>query len=192
MAVVLTVVPANDTDAALHRVTVHGSDVTGLVPPRLADQIRRSRGPTMQIRIPASIEQARVAWSDDDAVTIERALGLRGDDGGDFVDLDKLTVNLGETSGGGRGASLTQIARAAAVRAWATMADRDEGSQAQPLTTSLRIGGWMEFVRHALSQGGEAMTIVQMASRLPPMSLFAYMDDGTRRVVGRLVDRGVA
>ncbi len=181
IAILLTAVPASpNSDRQLERIVVTPKDVAPLfskMPGALAG-LSNATGPVVEVRVPTSIEAARVAWSDEekDVAEIERAFGI----GAGEPQLRDLIVNYDSN---GRGASLVDVAKAVAARVWARFADREQGGKTVPLKPGLLPDGWIREVVHSIRRTGQVTTELVLRDDAPQLNLFALMDSGTRRQV---------
>lgn len=200
MSVILTLIPAGpNSQDQLYRVVVKPEDVRDIVPPFALGQA--GNGPVMTVRIPASVETARVRWADDDAQTIARIFGVgrEGKDSDEQIDISRMVVNKftstraagpGQTTTGGTvAAGLENIARAEAARIWTEYADRHHGTIGTDLAAlgDLSLGGNLEELLFEIAPDGRATIQGIMPAGGLQMSLFAFMDPGTRSLVLHLV-----
>lgn len=188
LAVILTVAPAapNGLDQ-LHRVTVKPADLSGMVP---AGALQAATGPPMDVRIGANVETARFRWSDESWESIEEFFGLpaKGDpkDKRDVSERTRfLCVNDGREDSGA--ASLWDIARAAASRVYASLADHYEGRAAVELTPGLVPSGWITRISHSLDTRGVATTEIELPASIPQIDLVSYLPDSARAIILREV-----
>lgn len=190
VAVILTAIPgAPNSNEQLFGIRVTPSEISGMLPPAAALGIADSNGPEMTIRIPASVETARVPWLDDDSEKIETAFGVRT---GPRPDLSDMIINIdaGGFSAEG-GAAINSIARAAAARIYAAMADRPEGGATFDLDPSVELGGWMEDVTHDLGVDGKTFTLVALPQgETPEFSMLSLLPAGVRATVLKLARPG--
>jgi hypothetical protein len=135
----------------------------------------------MQIRIPSNVQTARFSWSDapDDVDAIEKSFGINTSDPSS-VGIDKLCIN-GEK--GNYTASLQRIAKAAAAQAYATMIDHPVGGATGAMKSYMVPIGWIKSVIHELTTSGELVTHLAIPEKIPEISLFRYMDTGTRALI---------
>jgi hypothetical protein len=103
----------------------------------------------------------------------------------DSAILESLCVNL--TQSGDNGASLKAIAKAAAARVYAHLADHYVGHASGIINGLLRPAGWLAEVVHEIAPNGEPTTRITMPETLPQLNLFGYMDANTRAIVNREV-----
>jgi hypothetical protein len=186
IAFILTAIPgAPNNNTQLHKVTVGPNDVADIV-----GNIGPCNGPEWNIRIGSNVETARIKWQDSQSAVIERAFGIGVDvpaaqSADDSAVLNTLCVNY-ETSGDD-GASLKAIAKAAAARVYAHLADRQVGSASGIINGLLRPAGWLAGVVHEVATNGEPTTHLALPEAVPQLSLFGYMDANTRAIVMREV-----
>jgi len=180
---IVTVVPAvgpngtNDNNQ-LFQVQIDPGDVSSIMNPG------KCLGPEMTLRIPPSIETARFAWDDGLAENIEANFGI-GD--ADPTAMDSLCVNYKEND---RGASIFNIAQAAAARIWASMADIPIGGATGAMNTAVQPAGFIQNVTHNITGTGEMITHIICPDKLKQVSMFKYLDPGTRAIVLREVPKG--
>lgn len=187
-ATILTAFPAYpNSEAQLHRVVVKPNDVAPALPEAFRAQMKNSFGPTLEIKIGAEVETARVAWIDDAAEVIEQAFGV----GNPVKDLsgamEAITLNSkSQQSIGNTAASIQAIAHAAAAAAWASYADYHDGMKEVALTTGLKLQGFAGSIEHSVQPDGKAVTRVTLRGPRVGLSMFAYLDRNTRALVMRL------
>lgn len=182
--ILVTMVPAApNSTAQLFRVKIKPNDVASMMPDSQAAGLTNAQGPTMEIRIGAGVEVARVAWNDARASDIDKLFGVIPGE----PNLAGLVINEGEPAGLENGASLNAIAKAAAARVYASLCDRFEGSTAGYMNGQVRPAGWLGNVRHELRPDGQAVTVLEMPSAIPQFSLFAFLDSSTRQSLLGLV-----
>jgi len=176
-AVILTCTPAS----ALYRIHVDPADVKPLLPAAMHASLDTSSGYIRYIRVPASIETARMRWSD--AKASEIASQFQRDP--EIVDLSELVINGKDSSE--KGASLTQIALAAAASYYAGARDRYDGSRTVLLKgTSVPVGSVDEIV-HTVGTDGSPTTFIRFPGQGDSLDLFGFLDAGTRAVIHREV-----
>ena len=139
----------------------------------------------LEVRVPTSIEAARVAWSDDESAVaeIERAFGVRPG----VPNLRDLIINYDSN---GRGASLVDVAKAVAARVYARFADRDVGSKTVPLKPAFVPEGWLREVVHSVRTNGHVTTELALRDDVAALNLYSLMDSGTRRQILRTAQPG--
>jgi hypothetical protein len=200
MIVILTLIPAApNSKRQLFEVTVRPKDVVDLLPPNAVLSIINCKGPPMEVRVPASVETARVRWSDGSGQEINQLFGIgvdADDDRPPNVNVHELISNLdGTMSGPTTGASLEAVARAAAAKVWTDLADRFEGDATFDLAGTGKfdaLRGSLEEIEFIFDVDGSVKVHLSMPEKPPQFSLFSFLDDGTRSIVMRLVQGGDA
>jgi hypothetical protein len=181
--VLLTVTPASpNTEAQLHRIVIKPQQVASFLPNLKAAALGEANGPTMEVRISGSIEVARVQWLDARKNDIEKAIGIQDGE----PDLSGLVINEGVTSANG-GASLNNIALAQAASIYASMVDRYQGEGTGYMNATLEPSGYVGQIDHVVGTDAVATTRVTFPEDVQPMSLFAYLGAGDRKVIMKLV-----
>jgi hypothetical protein len=136
----------------------------------------------MEIRISGSIEVARVQWLDARKDDIEKAIGIQDGE----PNLNGLVINEGVTSANG-GASLNNIALAQAASIYASLVDRYQGESTGYMNANLEPSGYVGRVEHMVGTDAVATTRVSFPEDVQPISLFAYLGAGDRKVIMKLV-----
>lgn len=187
-ATILTAFPAYpNSEAQLHRVIVKPSDVKSAMPEAFRGQLEKCYGPTLEIKIGADIETARMAWLDAKAELIEQAFGVSSPKGDITQALEEITLNSKpQQSIGDSAASLQAIAHAAAAAAWASYADHWEGSKEVPMNGALKLQGFAASITHVVESDGRAVTRIELRGPRLGLNMFAYLDKNTRALVMRL------
>jgi hypothetical protein len=103
--------------------------------------------------------------------------------------LNDLCVN---GTVGSNTASLQTVALAAAARVYAQLIDHPVGGATGVMNTSVIPAGCIKSVTHELSPQGEMATHLVIPDKMPQISIFRYLDAGTRAVVLRLVQQDTA
>lgn len=189
VAIVLTAVPAAPNDnRQLYWIEVKPADVRDLLPDGAARGLDSAHGPSIHVRIPASVETARVAWQQSRAANIRRIFGL----GGLFLDdrsqLAGLVMNDEEQNVlGASAASLRALARAAAAAEWAHYPVRVMGARETPLNVALPLVGQIDEIRHGVASNGAAISSIGLAPETFPLDIWSFLDSGTRQVVSRMI-----
>ena len=180
IAFIVTATPAapNDTKQ-LYAVDVLPGEVSAEIP-----NIGICNGPVMQIRISPNVETARIAWSDDpaDVALIEKSFGV-GTSEPSSLGLKKLCVNESEDKS--YAASLQNIAKAVAAQVYATMIDHPVGGATGVMNAGMAPIGWIKAVVHELTTTGELVTHIAIPDKIPEVSMFRYMDAGSRALIQR-------
>lgn len=180
---IITAIPASpNTTAQLHRIVVKPNDVSSLIPPSSRNGLNDARGPIMEIRIGAGKEVARIRWSDTKQNEIERCFGMRLGE----PDLSGLVLNDGPT-GGKKGASLREIAKAEAAAIYASLVDRYEGSMTGYMNGDIHLSGWLTEIRHRYAPDGSTTTQLTMPTQIPKMSMLSFLNSAERTTLMRLV-----
>ena len=116
IAIIVTAIPAApNTSQQLHRIVVTPSEVANLLP---GGAPPAGRGPILEIRVPGSVETARIPWVDSKRTDIERAFGIQPGE----PNFANFVIN--EKKGEDGSASLNAIALAEAASAYAAFSDR--------------------------------------------------------------------
>lgn len=207
LSVVITLTPAPGVGATSKAATdgkdpsFYEVEVTPGMVPGFAG-VESCLGPPMVVHVGASIETARVAWSDDAAVVaaIESVFGLGAggsaalraqvvnDGPAAFPGLNPGARPPGDKSSPGVGASLQLIARAVAQRGWAVFSDRTIGAWTTVMDGNHVPRGWIDSVRHQVTQQGELLTTVNFPDRRRQFSINAFLDTATQRFIGHLAN----
>lgn len=185
-AIVLTAVPgAPNTIQQLHKIVVRPGDISSMIPSSQQTGLGEASGPTMEIRIGANVEVARVAWNDspDKVIEIEKCFGLTEGE----PNLAGLVINEDAQSNLVNGASLNAIAKAAAARLYASLVDRFEGQMAGYINGGVRPAGWASEIQHEVAPDGMAVTRVMLPPSVPQMNLLSFLDSNTRQAVLKTV-----
>lgn len=192
VAVVLTAVPGAPNDnSQLYMVEVEPKDVEDKVK---GLEIDPSEGPVWELFADPGLIQARVAWIDAHAATIERSFGVGvaqpalGDQAGalaaveqaqqDKEILEQLVINLED---------LTQWSQSVAATLWSRMSDRHIGSKTVRMDPSVGISGSIEEVTHRVDAQGSVVTEINLPEELRERDPFALLSPGTRRTILREV-----
>jgi len=182
-SIILTAVPApgipND-QRQFYRVRVRPGDVQAMLP--LAT-LQPALGPVMEVVIGEAVETARIAWNDADKSTISNL--FVGEDESDMTSkITPLVLNAGSTSQSG--ASLQQIALAAAARIYGSLTDRYQGQKTVTMAPSITLQGWLSEVAQSLRTDGSAVTQLTLPERIQPFDLFSFLDSNARAMILRL------
>ncbi len=184
VAVVLTASPATfntSGNSHLFRVTKKPKDVKKFLPAVSQAGLEQAEGPELEIKVNASIETARVAWTDSDATLIERSFGIGTTNP---QPIDHLVINKDGPAEGG--ASLDAIATAIAAQVYGALSDRYQGSRGVPLQSTAEPAGFVDSVRHQVTTQGAMLTSFQWPEKLAQIDMFSFLPDSTRRIVLRL------
>lgn len=186
VAIILTVVPAAPNDERqLFEVEIKPEDVKDVLPKSLQGGLTDAKGPTMEVRIGAGVEMARVIWSDARAADLELALGIN--DNKAVPNLKGMVINDGPVQDTKFGASLQAIAKARAAEIYASLADRMIGEQMGDMAPDASPVGFVQAVTHEVGTDGVSSTHMGFPKRLPKMTLWQFMDANTRSILMRLV-----
>jgi hypothetical protein len=200
-AIIVTVIPASPNHLdQLQMVEVKPEDLKGMVPNDKA--LENAVGPVMQIRIGAGVETARIPWFDAYADDIERVFGVNHgvaqqvqvDEGGVAIEeatdynerLKDICLNLGDPHDT-IAASLTNIAKAAAARVYASLIDRYQGSRTGDLTPGANPKGWSDSITHEVSTLGVCTTQISLPDKIEQFPLMSFLDSSSRNVLLKLV-----
>lgn len=148
------------------------------------------KGPPLDILIGPGIETARIMWTDAAADAVAAAFNAKPV--GSAAALDANTMNLDKNVSQDRpgGASCNAIAKAAAARVWAALADRMQGSMVGDLTPSLEPSGWLSSVKHSIETSGEMATALSLPDRVESMPLEAFLPASVTRIIHHLANPG--
>lgn len=187
IATIVTAEPAAPNDLRqLHRIVVRPDDVRGMVTSYVRKSLLDAAGPVLEIRISDAVETARTAWADAAAELIEAAFGIGGGQA-ETVDLSPWTVNEDSNESG---ASLNQIARAAAAAVWSALADRYVGSASGQLEQQIRPAGRLSEVTHEIRSDGVSVTSISLPGYVQPIDFLGFLPDGARRTLLGMVGAG--
>lgn len=192
MAAFITAIPAAPNDERqLFAVDVFpdgnlGPDLRAALPAHVNAGLGAATGPVLDVRVPPSIETARIAWKDSRSADIASLFGVggRADQRPNVSDL-LVNFSIGGTSVV-RG-PLQRIAIAEAARAYAKIADKVEGSMATHIDASMRPLGNLEAVTFEVAPDGRASVHLRLPKKPAEISMFSFLDAGTRAVIQRLV-----
>lgn len=189
LAIVLTVIPGSPNNRnQFHEVVVKPKDVAKLLPREARKGLNEAYGPPMYLRVGPGIETARVAWSDDSEAVdaIEKIFGAREGKLKKEV-VEKLTINSSENRAGA--ASLQRIAESMAASEYARMTDRLIGARQQAGAEAITPTGSIQNVEIAVAGDGSVTTTANLPDELPRIEPFALLDNNTRRIVLKRVNR---
>lgn len=187
LAVILTLVPASPNDERqLHAIEIKPDQVRDLLPDGMREGLSDAKGPTWTIRIGPGVETARVRWIDSRATDIESIFGI----GEAAPNIDDLIINRGDPAdvpgqNGLTGGSLVAIAKAAAARIYASLADRFEGSASGTMNPNVRLAGWMDTVTWELMPNGNFNTRISLPDKGPELDMLSLLDASTRAIILR-------
>ena len=158
-------------------------DLKNMVSANCKETIDEAQGPDMYLRIGAGIATAKIVWQDSLWQETSKIFG--------FIDekpnTDKLCINKTQDN---QGASLTNVALAAAARVYESLADRLQGDKTSSLSKGARPEGWIDTVSYSVAPTGEVSTRVDLPESVPQIDLLSYLDSATRAVVLKLGARG--
>lgn len=188
-SVILSLIPAAPNDERqLYEVEIKPEDIKDLLPKSLTGGVTDAKGPTMEVRIGPGVEVARVIWADSRASDIEFALGINNfTEGSAKANLKDLVTNEGQLQDSQFGGSLMAIAKAQAAAIYASLADRMLGEKTGNLNPKISPVGFISDVTHEIGTDGTGKTHITFPEQLPQMSLWQFMDAGTRAILMRLV-----
>lgn len=191
LSVVLTAVPAAPNDQRqLYRVIVRPSDLPATVPPLVREAASGARGPVQQVRVPPSVEVARIRWLDGRSDEIENLFGVGEKVAPDVRNvrdalLGDLCVNANGSNatpinnwpGGAHiGAPLDEIATAMASRIWASYVKHPQGQSTYDMQSDrLKLRGWVSGVDHMVMPDGSTFTSVRFPDRLQELDWVALL-----------------
>lgn len=175
VAVLLTLVPAFPNDERqLHAVKVPAADVAPLLAGGLAaGRIQPANGPTLDVRVPASLVRAITAWDDGRAAEIEGVFGLGDASAKDLPIANHLAVDA--------------VARAVATATYSAFLDGLEGAKIGPLTPEVHPLGRIAEVETVLDPSGHVATTARLPRPSRPLNFLALLPDGIRRILLRQV-----
>jgi len=177
IAFIITATPAAPNDTRqLYAIDVLPGDVSKEVP-----GLGQCLGPPMQIRVSPTVETARFAWSDvpTDVKAIEASFGV-GVEVPSTENIKHLCVNGDDKN---YAASLQSIAKGAAAQLYATLVDHPVGSASGIMNASMAPIGLIKAVIHELTMQGELVTHLAIPEKVPEISLYRYLDAGTRALI---------
>lgn len=191
LSVILTAQPAGREGATFRRRVTAKDLGSGDSDGRLRRMLANARGPVKDIRIPDSLEVARVQWLDAKAEETERLFGMRGG----TPDLTDMIINRGPEAAAGKGgqtpgASIDEIALAVARAEWSSWIDHPSGSATGRMNFAARPRGWCEAVLHVVSPEGDATTGARFPDRLAPFDFMPLVPPSVRAILQRLVYQG--
>lgn len=186
-AIYLTVVPA----IGLYRIRVQAASLVQGAPAALAESLASARGPGRQVRVPPSVETARVAWAmsnkEDIGVAI-RGGTVAGARDAALQNLRSRCINdAPQAAIGDSAASLPAIARAVALAIYSAGIDAPAGSMTTGLSSSIVPTGRISDVTHTVTQEGARTTRVSLMGELPIQDALAYMPMDVQRIILRTV-----
>ena len=196
LAVVLTAIPSSPNNRGqLHEIKIEADDpdLQGLLPQAAQAGRRAAHGPSIDVRVPASLETARVRWNDShSALIMEDVFGF--DEGiapvaPEGSSIEELIVNSQIRVGNIHELrnDLRAIALAEAARVYSEYTDRLEGNAEMGILDSPSIlDGHMESLEFSLAPNGEFTVAARMPGEAPRLSMFSFLDAGTRGLVMRL------
>lgn len=178
LSVIMTAIPASpNTDQQLHRIEITPEQAQ----PLIGSEIGPCEGPDMEIFVGPNVVTAKVRWSDDAAVEIEKCFGLTPG----TPNLTNLLLNDGPSSPT-TGASLNNVAQAVAAQLYAALLDRPQGTQGGHLNPDVKLAGYMDEVSHEIRPDAASITRISLPGRVPRLTLATYLDSSTRNAIYRL------
>lgn len=206
VSVVLTATPASPNDKRqLYAVPVDPSEVKDRLPPAMRAGLDNANGPVKEVRVNAGLETARIRWQDEKKLEIEKIFGNQpgvanladlviNDIPATFGGFVRRAANIFKGAFGGAAlgapqgaASLREIARSIAASIYAAEHDRYMGGRTVTMNSGLRPAGNLGEVTHELQTNGILISTMSLPSKIEPISIFAFMDEGTRQIVLREV-----
>ena len=177
---IITHIPASPNDERqLYAVEIAPEQIADLLPAPARAGLRDARGPVMEIRVPPSLETARVTWLDAREQDLEKLFGIREG----VPDLTGLVLNDVSSVGG---ASLQAIALAIAARTYGILTDRLQGEAAGAMTLGVEPAGRVELVQHTIQPNGAMLTKIAMAEAIQPVDIVSFLDSPTRHLLLKL------
>lgn len=182
MTTIISVIPAYPNDERqLHKVKVTEKEAAKVLPGSLRSG--GATGPTMQVRIGAGVETARIGWADEKRADVERALGLREG----LPNLVPLNAGSGDTASLSElGASVDLIAVAAAARVYAEFTDRHHGTRKTNINSAARVDGWIDTIQYEVGVDGVATTEIRAKDQADKVALLSLLGPDVRRTLLRL------
>ncbi len=186
MAVVITCVPASPNNKKqLYRIRIGPEDVRSRLPVFMRNSLNKTnKGLIEDVRIGAGFETARVRWKDTRSRDIEKIFGvIPGDpDFNDLIINDRIGGGVASL-GGGTGASIREIAIAAAAAVYANYHDRFMGSKTVHGKGGLLPAGTMGEIVHEVGTDGRFTTSLDLPDEAEALDIFAFLNDSTRRII---------
>lgn len=179
MAVVLSAVPAYPVGLQqLQSVRVRPADLLSDFPDLMRDVPLDAGGPVWTIRVPPSLETARIAWQDAAAYSIENCFGL-GQQSPDSLNssLEGYVTN---------GEAMKAVARTAAAVVYAGFRNRPLGSHVEYLSREAILQGGIGQLIHVIARG-QSTTESRYVSNLPERDLLSFLPESVAVAVRRLV-----
>ena len=96
-------------------------------------------------------------------------------------------LNEGESGDLATGASLNQIALAAAASVYGSLVDRYEGSITGYMNGDVHLAGWTSELSHELDANGVATTRATFPEAVPQINLLSFLDSNSRAAILKLV-----
>lgn len=186
MCLILTCVPAA---GELFKVRIRPSQVFNEVDGCSSQFL----GPPVEVRIGKTTETARWAWRDQDARAICGAFGLvRGGVAPPPIELLMNYRGSDDVPNVEGGASLVDIAKAAAARVYWKFQDRNVGSAEFQGNAELMPAGFIESIENRYGFRGEITSKIKYPDDIPELRLESLMADDTRAIIQRQARRGTA
>jgi len=202
-AVIFTAVPASPNSIQqLYPVTIENDDAAliAALPAHIRGDVRAANGPIMDVRIPQNVETARVAWSDKDAALIvDKVFGVGVDRlappaaGRTLAHLvTNLRIRPDNIAGfpprhGDQFNELESIALSEAIRVYTSFQNRFEGTREMAFEVGpITMAGNMDALRFTVYPNGEFTTSTTLPTEGPRVSMFRFLDDGTRKLIMKL------
>lgn len=184
-AIYLTVVPR----LGLYRVRVTAQSLIPHTHGALRESLARADGPARELRIPSSVETARIAWGMADAAWIGQA--ITGDADARRLALERLRPRCindrPQADIATPAASLPLIAQAAALSLYASIVDAPAGGMTVGMQSWIRPTGRLTGVTHMLGTDGATLTQLALLTDLPVIDLAARLPRDVQSILLRTV-----
>lgn len=183
VAFLFTATPVVTEPNQMYYVDIRAEQVAKMLPEAIREGLGRTvKGLRKDVRIPAAVETARIAWKEDQASVIESIFGV-GNPPPEPADYRNLLINGDGPSDQFTGASLQSLAEAAAAAVYARTPARVYGAKTIPMNLGLKVDGHIAEIDHALNPNGAKLSRITIAEDVTALDMFAFMDAGTRQVV---------
>lgn len=193
-AAVMTAVPAVPNDRRqLYPVEIKPTDVKDRLPAAAAVGLSNAQGPPRHIRVSPGLVTALIRYTDNNSGEIDKIFGI-GQQGGDPdpVDFTDLVLNdvdapVAQVQGNAVAASLQEVAKAIAASLYASDKDRVQGQRTVGMDGGLTPSGNLDAVWSEVRSDGVLTSSMSLPGRIPALSIFSFMDQGTRQILQREV-----
>lgn len=194
VCVILTAIPgAPNSEFGLVRQIIKPTDVFRLLPPQAAFSLAQCNGPVKEIRVPPTIQTAKVGWSDSLAVQIIKGVfGFNTDRGyepGFLADIRAKEGIMNWDRSRLGSASLKTLSLAYAAQEYSRLADRSVGAAEGHLNAAIELAGWIDRVVHTLEPSGSAQTTISLPEHISGISPMALLPAYARGIILRQVKR---